>query len=303
MLSWLALFPVDRFDDWLRSGLRASIYLAGAAILTFILGKFFSRIGRLSSELIRERGGVYDAELEKQTNTIAGIARRVVFTAIWTLAIVLALRQLGLDVGPILAGAGVAGLAVGFAAQSVLKDWINGFFLLAEGRIRISDVVKIGDVSGVVEHVDLRTTVLRGYDGNVHVIANGNIQNFTNMTLGHSYATFDIAVDYDEDPERLADLFRDIGAELRQDSAFAPDVLDDIEVAGVDRFTEQGVVVKARIKTQPSRQWTIGRELNRRLRDACAARGINIATAQRAVQIFEKGYVNDLHPANPTGRS
>ncbi len=303
MLSWLAAVPVDRIDEWLRIGARASVYLIGAGISTFVFGKFFNRIGHISAELIRQRGGIADVELEKQANTITGIARRFVFSAIWILALVLALKEIGLDVGPILAGAGVAGLAVGFAAQSVLKDWINGFFILADGRIRMGDIVKIGDVSGVVEHIALRTIVLRSYDGNVHVISNGTIQNFTNMTLGFSYATFDVAVDYDEDPELLMDLFREIGSELRADPAFAQDIIEDIEVSGVDRFTEQGVVVKARIKTKPSRQWSVGREFNRRLRDACAARGITIATAQRAVQIFEKGFKYDSNSAKPVGRA
>jgi small conductance mechanosensitive channel len=289
LLSWAGV-PVDQIDDWLLKALRAAIYLAGAGVLTFLLTKLFARIGRLSAEIIRERGGTADAELEKQTTTITDIARRVLLTMGWILALVLALKEYGLDVGPILAGAGVAGLAIGFAAQSVLKDWINGFFLLAEGRIRISDVVKIGELSGVVEFLSLRTTVLRGYDGNVHVFSNGTIQNFTNMTLGHSYALFDVAVEYEEDPQRLVEIFLQVSEELRADEEYASKVLEAVEVAGVDRFTEQGVVVKARIKTQASQQWAVGREFNRRLRALCVERGVAIATAQRAVQIFERGF-------------
>lgn len=288
VISWAAL-PVDQIDDWLYRGVRAAIYLAGAGVMTFVLSKLFRRIGRLSTEIIRERGGEPDAELEKQTTTIADIARRVLFTFIWLLAAVLALREFKLDVGPILAGAGVAGLAIGFAAQSVLKDWINGFFLLAEGQIRISDVVKIGDLSGSVEHLSLRTTVLRGYDGAVHVFSNGTIQNFSNLTLGYSYVVFDIAVDFEEDPQRLMEIFQQVGAEMRADAAFATRILGDIEVAGVDKFTEQGVVVKARIRTRAGEQWTVGREFNRRLRALCAANGVSIATAQRQVQLMPKG--------------
>jgi len=299
---------VDKIDDWLLKAVRAGIYLAGAGVLTFLLTKLFARIGRLSTEIIRERGGTADAELEKQTTTIADIARRVLLTMVWILALVLALKEYGLDVGPILAGAGVAGLAIGFAAQSVLKDWINGFFLLAEGRIRISDVVKIGELSGVVEFLSLRTTVLRGYDGNVHVFSNGTIQNFTNLTLGHSYAVFDVAVEYDDDPQRLVEIFQQVGEELQADEEFGSKVLDKVEVAGVDRFTEQGVVVKARIKTQASQQWAVGREFNRRLRSLCAERGVAIATAQRAVQIFEKGFTeggmgHGPHAGKPNART
>jgi small-conductance mechanosensitive channel len=291
-LIWAAV-PVDKIDDWLLPGARALIYLAGAGVLTFALSKMFARIGRLSADIIRERGGTPDAEVEKQRNTMADISRRVLFSLIWLLAVVLALREFGLEVGPILAGAGVAGLAIGFAAQSVLKDWINGFFLLAEGRIRMSDVVKIGEISGAVEQLSLRTTVLRGYDGHVHVFSNGSIQNFTNLTLGHSYATFDVAVDFDEDPERMMEIFRHVGADLRADEVLAGRVLADIEVAGVDKFTEQGVVIKARIRTQAGEQWAVGREFNRRLRAMCAERGVQIATAQRQVQVAERGVRHD----------
>lgn len=287
LISWASL-PVGQIDEWLLRGLRAAIYLAGAGAVTYALSKLFRRISRLSAEIIRERGGEPDAELEKQTTTIADIARRVLFTLIWLLAAVLALREFQLDVGPILAGAGVAGLAIGFAAQSVLKDWINGFFLLAEGQIRISDVVKIGDISGAVEHLSLRTTVLRSYDGTVHVFSNGTIQNFSNQTLGHAYAVFDIAVDYEEDPQRLVEIFHAVSAEMRAEAAYATRMLADVEVAGVDKFTEQGVVVKARVRTRAGEQWTVGREFNRRLRALCAARGVTIATAQRQVQLSQK---------------
>lgn len=286
-ISWASL-PVNQIDEWLLRGARAAVYLAGAGVFTYILSKLFRRISRLSSEIIRERGGEPDAELEKQTTTIADIARRVLFTLIWLLAVVLALREFQLDVGPILAGAGVAGLAIGFAAQSVLKDWINGFFLLAEGQIRISDVVRIGEISGTVEHLSLRTTVLRGYDGNVHVFSNGAIQDFSNLTLGHSYAVFDVAVDFEEDPQRLVEIFEQVGVALRAEAGFATRILADVEVAGVDKFTEQGVVVKARLRVRAGEQWAVGREFNRRLRALCAERGVNIATAQRQVQLMQE---------------
>ncbi|MBI5282228.1 MAG: mechanosensitive ion channel family protein [Candidatus Solibacter usitatus] len=301
MPSFLTALRLDRIDAWLVMSLKASVYLAGAALLTFLLGKLFRRIRRLSAELIRERGGA-DAEVEKQTDTIASISRRVLFSLIWILAVVLALREYKFDVGPVLAGAGVVGLAVGFAAQSVLKDWIGGLFLLTEGQIRIGDVIKIGDLAGTVEQLSLRTTVLRGYDGNVHVFANGSVQSFSNLTLGHSYAVFDLAAGYGEDPELLSGALREAGDELRADAEFGPLVLDGMEVAGVDRFTEQGVVVKARIRTRPSQQWKVAREVNRRVRLKCAERGITIATAQRAVQIFEKGFDHDSDPAQSTRR-
>lgn len=303
MPTILARIPVDRFDDWLRAGLHASVYLIGAAVLTFLLGKLFVRMRKLSAELIQERGGPEEIEWEKQSATIAPIVRRVIFSSIWALAIVLALKEFQFDVGPILAGAGVAGLAVGFAAQSILKDWISGFFLLTEGQIRINDVVKIGDIAGSVEMLTMRTTVLRGYDGTAHVFSNGAFQNFSNLTMGHSYSVFDVAVEYEEDPERLMAVFADVGEDLRGEPEWRALLLGPMEVAGVDRFTEQGVVVKARVKTLPSQQWKVSREVLRRLRQRCAERGITIATAQRAVQLFEKGASDDPNPIERTRRA
>lgn len=301
-LAWIPV-PVDRIDEWLGRAVKALVYLAGAGVLTFVLSKLFARISRTLADITRQRGGEPDAELEKQTTTIAGLARRVLFTLIWLLATVLALREFRLDVGPILAGAGVVGLAIGFAAQSVLKDWINGFFLLTEGQVRISDVIKIGDISGAVEHLSLRTTVLRSYDGTVHVFSNGAIQNFSNLTLGHSYAVFDIAVDIEEDPLPLMDIFREVSASMRAEADWATRILADVEVAGLDKFTEQGAVVKARLRTRAGEQWPVGREFNRRLRELCAARGVTIATAQRQVQLVRKEVSGDSHPAKPASRA
>jgi len=304
MPPYLPALPLHKLDDWLMLSLRVSVYLVGAWLLTFLIDKLFQRLRRLSTELIEQRGGTGQMELQKQTNTITVLLRRSVFSAIWLLAIFLALQQqLQFDIRPVLAGAGVAGLAVGLAAQSVLKDWISGFFLLTEGRLRVNDVIKIGDLSGSVESLSLRTTVLRAYDGSAHVFSNGNISNFTNLTLGYAFAVFDIAVDYDEDPERLVALMVEIGSDLRQNPQFGGLILDAMEVAGVDRFTEQGVVVKARLKTLPGKQWLVGREVNRLLRLRCAEAGITIATAQRAVTLFEKGVSHVAHPGQPTGRS
>ncbi len=298
MSFFVGIPAVDQFNEWMVRGLHATIYLAGAGLLTFALSKLFRRISRFSAEIIRERGGVPDAELEKQTTTIADIARRVLFMLIWLMAAVLAMKEFQLDVGPLLAGAGVAGLAIGFAAQSILKDWINGFFLLAEGQVRISDVIKIGDISGVVEHLSLRTTVLRSYDGNVHVFSNGTIQNFTNMTLGYSFVVVDLAVEFEEDPQRLLAILRECAMEMRAEAEWAGRILAELEVAGVDKFTEQGIAVKARMKVKAGEQWAVGRELNRRVLGLCAERGVTIATAQRQVQVSEKGAQNGTDPGS-----
>ena len=289
MLSYLQRVPLQRLDDWAVMGLRAAIILLGAWILTFALRLVFRRLNRFGAELIEQRGGAEQVELAKQTRTIASILRRALSSLIWGLACVLALREFNFDVGPLLAGAGVAGLAIGFAAQSVLKDWISGFFLLTEGNIRINDSIRVGELSGTVEQLTLRTTVLRAYDGTVHVFSNGTIQNFSNQTLGYAYAVFELAAEPGDDPERLQSALADAAAEVRADRQYAAFVLDALETSGIDRFTEQGAVFKARMKTLPNRQADVAREVHRRLIRLCTERGIGISTARRAILRMESG--------------
>jgi small conductance mechanosensitive channel len=297
MLTLLPKTLAEQWDVVFFQATRATIYLAGAALLSLLISLLFKRIARYSEQLIRARGGAGEIELQKQTTTIATIVARALHALIWLVACLLALREFKFNVAPLLAGAGVAGLALGFAAQSILKDWISGFFLLTEGKIRINDVVRIDGLTGAVEELTLRTTTLRGLDGAVHVFSNGGFQYFTNLTLGYSYALFDLPADYGEDPARMAEILRAESESLRADPAFGPLILEPIEVMGVEKFAESGVVVRARIKTQPSQQWAVMREMHRRVKLACGAAGIRIATAQRAVQIFEEdGALGHIRP-------
>ncbi len=286
----LALIEVhiQKLEVWLERAIDASVYLVGAAVLSVVIAWAARRFSRYSSDRIRERGGQDESEIQKQTATIITLVRRIMLGMLWTLAVILALEQFHFDVKPLLAGAGVAGIAVGFAAQSLLKDWIGGFFLITEGQIRINDVLKIGEFSGSVEKISLRTISLRAYDGTLHVISNGGIAAFSNQTMSFSYAVFEIPADYAQDAERMIDLMRQVDCGLRSDPEFAHSILEPIEIAGLDRFTEQGVVIKARIKTQASRQWPVRREFNRRLKQAADAAGVSIATAQRAISFLQK---------------
>ena len=277
-----------KMDDYVVPAFRALIYLGGAALLSVFVSFILRRFRRYSMQMARERTAVEVSEIEKQTRTVATLIKRVLYTIIWVMGIGLALREFNFDIGPLLAGAGVAGIAIGFAAQSILKDWINGLFLMTEGQIRINDVIRIGEHAGAVEKMTLRTIALRSFDGALHVISNGSITAFSNLTLLFSYYVFEINVDYSQDPQQMMDLMREVDADLRGDPAFGPPVLEPLEIVGVDKFIEAGVVVKARIKTVPGRQFAVGREFNRRLKQRCDAAGVGIATAQRAVQLFER---------------
>jgi moderate conductance mechanosensitive channel len=286
-LSELLRFVKDLDENLIRI-LHSVAYLVGAALLTMLLSALLRRFRNYWLDIMRERKGVAGIEMEKQTRTMASLLRRVLVTIIWALAIALALGQLGLNVAPLIAGAGVAGIAIGFAAQSILKDWINGFFLLTEGQIRINDVIQVGTLTGAVEKMTLRTISLRSFDGSLHVIANGTVQSFSNKTLLFSYYVLEIGVDYADDPARMMDLMRRVDEDLRACEDFGPLILDPLEIVGVDRFAESGAIVKARLKTVPSQQWQVGREFNRRLKARCDEAGVAIATAQRAVQLFER---------------
>ena len=280
-----ALPPIEALYPLFWKSLHAGVYVAGAAIVSFFVNWSFKRFQSFTDQLQRDRGsGAERVEFEKQSATISTTARRFVILLVWTMAVILALKELNFDVAPLLAGAGVAGLAIGFAAQSLIKDVFNGLFLLAEGHIRINDVVRIDNVSGTVEELTLRTTVLRSVDGATHVFSNGTISNFTNLTRSYAYHVIDLPIEFDEDPDRVMSLLRDVSAQLAADSVIGTMILEPIEIFGVDRFTEQGVVVKARIKTLPNQQWKVGREFNRRLKAALDAEGIRIATATRQVQ-------------------
>jgi small conductance mechanosensitive channel len=190
-------------------------------------------------------------------------------------------------VKPLLAGAGVAGIAIGFAAQSLLKDWISGFFLITEGQIRLNDVVRVGDLSGAVEKISLRTISLRAFDGALHIISNGSITSFSNLTMSYSFYVLEVSVDYRDDPDRMMALMREVDESLRADPAFMSLILEPLEIVGVDRFAEEGVSVKARIKTLPSKQWPVGREFQRRLKMRSDAAGVRIATARRSMRLLD----------------
>lgn len=288
-MAALILTQIQKMEVWAERAIDASVYLAGAAVLSLFVVWGARRFAAYSANLIKERGGPDQIEVEKQTATIITLVRRILLALIWTLAVILALEKFKFDVKPLLAGAGVAGIAIGFAAQSLLKDWINGFFLITEGQIRINDVLKIGEFSGAVEKISLRTVSLRAFDGSLHVIANGSITSFSNMTMAFSYAVFEVPADYGQSAEMMMGLMRRVDESMRQDPEFTPLILEPLEIAGVDRFAEQGVIIKARCKTQPSRQWPVGREFNRRLKAAADAEGVVIATAKRSVSLMQGG--------------
>jgi small conductance mechanosensitive channel len=244
------------------------------AIAAWVLIAVLQRAIRVVRSRIASRFD--DAEAVKRAETLGRVFRYIVAIVVGAIAIMLILSELGISVAPILGAAGVVGLAVGFGAQSLVKDFFTGFFILFENQIRKGDVVKVADHGGLVEEVTLRYVRLRDYDGNVHFVPNGIITSVVNMSRGFAQSVIDVGIAYRESIDEAIAVMRDVGSELRNDPAFAARILDDLEIAGVDRWDDSAVVLRCRFKVAPLEQWGVRREFLRRLKNEFDVRGIEI---------------------------
>ena len=224
-------------------------------------------------------------ERRKRLHTVGATSRRFFSILIWSAAGLMVLRELDVDITPVLTGAGIIGLAVGFGAQTLVKDIISGLFLIAEDQVRLGDAAEINGIGGAVEEINLRTIVLRDHEGVVHHISNGEIRTLANKSKDFSYYVIDIGVGYDDDTDRIVEVVRDAARELMQDPAFASSILEPLEVIGVDAFKASEVTLRFRIKTLPLKQWEVGRELRRRIKKAFDANGITIPAPQMTVTL------------------
>ncbi|MGD2063231.1 MAG: mechanosensitive ion channel family protein [Nitrospirota bacterium] len=244
---------------------------------------------RLEATLI-DRGqeeGEIPSEAEKRAETLARLLRQGIVILIWLVAALVVLREMGVEIGPILASAGVAGLAIGFGAQNLVRDVISGFFMILENQVRVGDVAVVNGTGGLVERVNFRTIVLRDLSGIVHVFPNGTISTMANLTREWSAYVFDIGVAYKEDVDRVMEIMREVGRELRADAVFGPLMVADVEVFGVDAFGDSAVMIKGRLRTKPIKQWDVGREYRRRLKKAFDAQGIEIPFPHRSIYFGE----------------
>ena len=217
-----------------------------------------------------------DAEQIRRAETLGRVLRYVISVAIVLIVILLILNQFGISIAPILGAAGVVGIAIGFGAQSLVRDYFNGIFLLLENQIAKGDVVTIVDKTGVVEDVTLRYVQLRDYEGSVHYIPNGLITTVTNMSRGFAYAVVDIGVAYRENVDQVMQVIEDEGRKLRDDPVFGERVLEPLELAGVDSLGDSAVVIRGRFRVKPLQQWSVRREFLRRVKLRFDADGIEI---------------------------
>ncbi|MHB1083746.1 MAG: mechanosensitive ion channel family protein [Thiobacillus sp.] len=217
-----------------------------------------------------------DREHIKRLDTLGRVFRYVTTVIITLTGGMLILSTVGISIAPILATAGVLGIAVGFGAQSLVKDYFNGFFLLLEDQIRQGDVVEVADKGGLVEEMTLRYIRLRDYEGSVHIIPNGIVGTVTNRSRGFAYAVVDVGVAYREDIDEVYAVMRAVAAELRADPEMVTKIVDDIDIAGVDQWGDSAVVIRCRFKVMPLEQWGVRRHFLHRLKKAFDAAGIEI---------------------------
>ena len=270
---------------------RLAILRVGLVLLLGYIGARFIRMGVRQLERVMILASAAEDQAAgtalKRAATLTGILRTIALAALWAIVIIESLQLVGLDVAPILAGAGILGLAVGFGAQNLVRDLISGFFIILEDHIRLGDVAVINGTGGLVETITFRTISLRDFSGVVHVFPNGGINTLSNMSKEWSAFVLDIGVAYKEDTDRVVEVMQNVGEELRRDRQFGPMMIEPIEVVGVENFADSAVVLRARMKTKPLEQWKIGREYRRRLKKALEAHDIEIPFVHRTLSFAE----------------
>ncbi len=272
----------DQLGKWAA---ERGVRIVGLLVLAFAVVRLLAGLISRAERDIATGTDLAALERRKRAQTVASLARRALSGLIWGTAALMVLRELDVDITPVLTGAGILGLAIGFGAQTLVRDVITGFFLIVEDQVRVGDVAQVNGSGGLVEQINLRTIVLRDMQGTVHVFPNGEIKTLANMTKDFSYYVIDLGVDFSEDTDRVVDVARATAEELKQDATFGPFMLEPLEVIGVDDFGQSQVTVKIRVKTVPLKQWDVGRELRRRIKKAFDTRGIRLPVPQLSVTV------------------
>ena len=257
--------------NWsLTHGINALAILLGAFIVTRAAGL---AINQLQLGLTR-RHAATDLEWQRRATTLSGILSSLVTVSVGFVAVLMVLRELSIDVVPILTGAGIAGLAIGFGAQNLVRDIISGFFLILEDQVRIGDLARINGIAGLVEQINLRTIVLRDGDGAVQVFPNGTITALANLSKQFAYAVVDVKVAYDENIDRVIGTAREVGAAMENDPQWSTRVVPPLEVVGIESLVDGAATLRVKFKTLPLNQGRVANELRRRLMTAFVGRGI-----------------------------
>lgn len=276
----------QRVFDWIvTSGARILIIAVGAYVLIRIVNGAIGRFERIVAG--RSAGYVSAVETEKRVRTLTALLRSIVFVLVLGVAVVMVLKELGMDIAPIIAGAGILGLAVSFGAQNLVRDIISGFFIIFEDQVRVGDAAVINGKSGTVEEIKFRTIAIRDLDGTLHIFPNGSITQLSNQSRGWSKYIVDVRVAYGENLDYAIETLRGIGEGLSGDKRFESLILEPLDVVGVDSFGPSEVVIRCLLKTLPQKQWGAGRELRKRIVSGFIDKGIEIP--YQNVSVFPGG--------------
>ena len=277
-LALLEAWGVNSFG-WLGSdvGRRVTGSVVSITLVFTIVWLAWEGLDFAIERYLEERGpdGQF-VERSARMRTLLPLIRNAVRIMLASMALLIVLSELGLNIGPLLAGAGVVGLAIGFGSQTLVKDVITGFFILIEESMSVGDVVDLGGHGGVVESMTIRSVRVRDVSGSVHIIPFSSVTTVVNMTKEFAYAVFTVSMAYEEDLDRATGLLQEIGRSLQEDPVLGPSILAAIEVFGIDCFTDTAVKLQARMKTRPGRQWAVTREFNRRVKMAFEKAGIEM---------------------------
>ena len=263
------------WDQYTITCTRMAFILLLAWFFMLILRKTLSKLeGRL---IAKSRIEVEPpSESRKRVETLIYLIRQAAFIVVWITTLLILLKEIKVDIAPLLASAGIIGLAVGFGAQSLVRDFISGFFFILENQVRVGDVAVVNGTGGLVEKINFRTIVLRDLAGAVHVFPNGTVTTLSNLTNDWSAYVFDVGVAYKENTDKVIEVMKRVGSELKNDATVGSYMLEEPEVFGVEKFDNSAVVIKGRIRTKPIRQWQVGREYLRRIKLAFDQSGIEI---------------------------
>lgn len=273
------------------------IAAVGVRLIKRVIRRSMGRIGR-STQLLRQDQRLesltsrerLEAEqrrlrVQKRTETLGGVLIAIARVFVWSVALILVLGELGLNLAPLIAGAGVVGIALGFGAQKVVGDFLSGMFMIAEDQFGVGDIIDLGEASGTVERITLRTTVLRDIYGTVWHVPNGEVQRVGNMSQEWSKALLDVGIAYDADTDAAAELLLATATDLSHDPQWADAFLDDPEVLGVQTLAPDAVTIRISVRTRPAEQFKVQRELNRRFKQALDSAGIEIPFPQRTIWV------------------
>jgi len=282
--------------------IRTVLILGLAWVATIVLKRLLKKMkihllekSRFAEELTEEA--------VKRAETLTRLIRQALLIGLWGIVTLIILKEIGVEIGPILASAGILGIAVGFGAQNLVKDVISGFFFILEDQVRVGDVAIVNGTDGLVEQINFRTIVIRDLEGVVHVFPNGTVQTLSNRTKTWSGYVFDLGVAYKEDTDRVINVIMQVGEALKADETYGPFMIEPLEIFGVEKLDDSAVVIRGRIKTKPLQQWFVGREFLRRIKYAFDAHGIEIPFPHRKVYFGDTGRPLDLKPGQHAPRT